>query len=519
ADGVATASQPITLINDQKELPDLSLVPIAEKVTAEGSDFSARLEKQLAEAPVLGGIDQLELIKKPETAETELAAAEEEVVAVKPTVKLEKPVLPPRAKAPAKVARQPVSKRVSPAEPSWWGVFFSSLLSFVLGPLHNLFLKILEVYKHYRDQGKAPVFLMTTAGIVTLLFGLGYLLQYSFVYLLSPPVKMLLCVFTGIGFVGVGHFLSRSRSYLRDYASSLIALGFVIEFLVIYFASDFYRMIGVSSALIFYLINSVAAMAMAVKHETRVVAVVTLVGGLFVPGFGEHALVAPVTYCPYVLLICMGSLYLSRAIRWPELSVLTFISFSAASQLYVVSAPFLPVTGFAVYSCVAFLVFSAGALLHERKIKDALHYYDLMNLVANLSFFIWATYSVLAHTSLLNNLYTVFALAAVALTYLNRYNRQAAALLALYAAVLSGAAIAAWLGGEVWSLFFALEAVALLAVGCAYQNAWIRNEGYFALLVAVAQLLSLLWGAFGDFRFLLFSPAWVSLIACSLSWL
>lgn len=502
----------------QSSAADLSLVPLPEPEL----DFSARLEIQLEQAPVLGGIDITDSQKKVDLPEEEpeqlVTPAKAVLPEVKPVRARKRIDTPASSEIPAASPRPVYKKRVqSPTEPSWWGVFLGSLFSFIFGPINNLVLKGFELYRHYRDQGKAPVFLMTTAGIVTLLFGFGYLLQYSFVYLLNPPVKLLLCVVAGAGFVVLGNYLSNSKNYLRDYASSLIALGFVIEFLVIYFAADVYQMLSMTPALIFYLLNSAAAMIMAKRHETRVVAAVTLVGGLFVPGFGEHLVVAPTTYCPYVLLVILGSLYLARAIRWKELSVLTLIAFSAATQLYVNSSHLLSDTGYAAYICIAFLAFCFDALWEQGRIKESLHHYDLINSVANLSFFIWASYNFLGDASILKASYSLLALGFCVLMYLHRFNKEVAAILALQAAVLSGAAVAALLGGEVWSLFFSLEAVALIAVGCFYQNAWIRNEGYAALLISIAQLLALVLGAFGNYQLTLFSSAWVSLLACSAS--
>ena len=55
-----------------------------------------------------------------------------------------------------------------------------ALITPLLGPLAGLIEQFSSLYTHYQKQGKAPVFFMTLAGIVALVFGFGYLLQYSF---------------------------------------------------------------------------------------------------------------------------------------------------------------------------------------------------------------------------------------------------------------------------------------------------------------------------------------------------
>lgn len=57
--------------------------------------------------------------------------------------------------------------------------FFRSITGFILNfltiittPFQELYHKLIKLYFHYQQQGKAPVFLMTVAGLITLTFGL-----------------------------------------------------------------------------------------------------------------------------------------------------------------------------------------------------------------------------------------------------------------------------------------------------------------------------------------------------------
>ena len=70
------------------------------------------------------------------------------------------------------------------------------------GPVGALVERAMSAYYHYRDQGKAPAFLMTLAGLVALTAGFGYLLQYSFNNFLGPVAKLGLGALIGVAIIG-----------------------------------------------------------------------------------------------------------------------------------------------------------------------------------------------------------------------------------------------------------------------------------------------------------------------------
>ena len=102
----------------------------------------------------------------------------------------------------------------------------ASALQFVISELGPLFRNItgplailtqlagqgLDAYRHYQEQGKAPVFLMTTAGIIALVLGFGYLLQYSFAYLLGEIAKLVLGFTIALSVTVYGGYLARNNS-------------------------------------------------------------------------------------------------------------------------------------------------------------------------------------------------------------------------------------------------------------------------------------------------------------------
>lgn len=105
----------------------------------------------------------------------------------------------------------------------------------MIGPFANIWEYIVKTYYYYRDKGKLPVFFLTVMGIIALSVGFGYILQYSFTNILNETVKVLLGSVAPIGIIVVGIRLIGRHEQYRDYGSGLIGLGFILNYICIYF--------------------------------------------------------------------------------------------------------------------------------------------------------------------------------------------------------------------------------------------------------------------------------------------
>ena len=163
--------------------------------------------------------------------------------------------------------------------------FFQSIFSYLLStltifsaPFHELYHRLIKLYYHYQKQGKAPVFLMTVAGLITLTVGFGYLLQYSFNTLFSDTLKALTGFVIGCGIIGAGILLSKKKTDFKDYGASVVALGVIFNYLTAYFVGPYYGLVGETSGLLLLLGVTLTSFTLAIVFETRVVSAITLVG-------------------------------------------------------------------------------------------------------------------------------------------------------------------------------------------------------------------------------------------------
>ena len=190
----------------------------------------------------------------------------------------------------------------------------------VFGPATAVLEKLFSVYRHYRSQGKAPVFLMTIAGILTLIMGFGYLFQYSFSQHLGPVGKVVFGFAASAGIVCCGMTVFKKRPDMADFGSSLIGLGVIIAYLCAYFTGPHYDLLSPGGT--FVLLAGLTGLAyyLAIVFQTRVVAVISLMGGAFAPVFMAGAAQAPIVYLAYVWGLAVSTLLLSRRIKWPGLA-------------------------------------------------------------------------------------------------------------------------------------------------------------------------------------------------------
>ncbi len=85
---------------------------------------------------------------------------------------------------------------------------------------------------------------MTSVGLVSLIFGFGYLLQYSFNNLFTDTIKVSFGFFLGFLVIFGGIILYNKKEHLQEYAASIIALGIVFIYFSVYFAGSYYELIS-----------------------------------------------------------------------------------------------------------------------------------------------------------------------------------------------------------------------------------------------------------------------------------
>ena len=391
--------------------------------------------------------------------------------------------------------------------------FIIARLSFVAEPLQALFDKLLKLYSHYQQQGKAPVFLMTIAGLVTLSFGFGYLLQFAFSNYFSDGLKALSGLLLGVAIVAVGVFLSLRKTGFREYAASVIALGIIFNYLTAYFIGPYYGIVSEPVGMTLLALITLASFALALVFETRIVAAVTLAGGVFMPFVAGDVAAASLVFVAYLLLLSVANLYLSHRIKWPVLSRAVFFFTLPVIEYLGLSEAIYPLAAIALLSAF-FYLYTYYWSFEGSDLKPNLSRYDLSILVANLFYFIYAMLQVSTDGTMLA-MVLVFhaALLSLLVKYLQLMKSAQAPIYLLMIGLLFAAAVFVLAPADITSIVWAIEGLALVYIGYSYGHKLIRAEGYVIYLVA---MMAMVWQAVEDFNAL--SPAsvdwyWIHLAA------
>ena len=386
----------------------------------------------------------------------------------------------------------------------------AAALAGLFAPLLSLLERGVGIYRDYQRQGKAPVFLLTLAGIVAMLAGVGYLLRLS-VGSLDAAGRTGIGFAAGVGFVITGSILAKRQPDYRAYGSSLIGLGLAIAYLCTYFLGPYFELVGETISLGVLVAVTVAAYVLALLFETRVVALITLLGGAFTPFILGDSVVGD-WYLGYLLLLAVASIHLCRAIAWPLLGQLTIL----ISIGMLETVEFVPGThwwlraallhGF-FYLFVVHLAWGQGAVNADPN-KSTL------GMLTGLAFYLLYAGLNLPAPDLARGLAFVAdgALLAVAFFVLRLRFTALAPVAVLMIGLVTAGAIFVLAPPELGAALWTLEALSLVWLGFTYRHAMIRIEGYtLGLLSAAALGYEVFAGFVGPDGTLAFGIHWLAL--------
>ncbi len=104
-------------------------------------------------------------------------------------------------------------------------------------PLAQFRTMLEDTYTHYKAQNRLPVFFMTLGGVIALLLGFSYLMQFiPDVYFEVFKISGSFLASFGILFGGL--VLHKKEEKYHEFGSALLGLGIAINFLILYYLSD-----------------------------------------------------------------------------------------------------------------------------------------------------------------------------------------------------------------------------------------------------------------------------------------
>jgi hypothetical protein len=374
----------------------------------------------------------------------------------------------------------------------------------MLYPLQQSFDYLKGIYQHYQQENKLPVFFMTLGGILALLFGFGYLMQLGVSYMLThisertfEALKIGGSFLTAAGIIWWGERLVGKGKRYREFGSAMLGLGISLVYLILYFMSDAaffpaFRSPFVGWGLV--LLNSALGLWLGLRHEAKVVAVISLLGGAFAP-FYLHTTQISAFYLGYLWLLTLTAVWLSQKINWPALRtgaflviafLMEWIWFQHPERL----SPWIFSTGLHAFCWL----FVATALWDGLKWRKQLASTQIFLLAGATGLFLVNQFLLFqAHAQLLVLGLIFFANAlALGLILATQYRRLSSQLhwvFLLLIGGLAGLAIPAVLNQGWMGLAWAFEGWLLLTLGLKTEKPRVRVEGLLLMGIAFGKML------------------------------
>ncbi len=162
-------------------------------------------------------------------------------------------------------------------------------------------------------------------GIITMVFGIGYFLKYSFDKgWIGPVGRVSLAYLWGIGFL-IGGSIFQKRNY-KTFGLFLIGGGIAVLYFSAFAAFQIYELFGQTSSFGIMILITVLSMALSLAYDEKWLAVLGMMGGFLTPillSTGQDNQIALMTY---ISILNMGILGVAFYKKWNLLNILGFIA-------------------------------------------------------------------------------------------------------------------------------------------------------------------------------------------------
>jgi len=160
-------------------------------------------------------------------------------------------------------------------------------------------------------------------GILTMVFGIGYFLKYSFEQgWVGPAGRVAMAYVWGIVFLVVGDWF---RKKIERFGLSLIGGGIAVLYFSAFAAFQLYHLFDQAPSFSIMVMITVLACVLAIRYDTKWLAVLGLVGGFLTPVLlttGQDNQLALMTY---MTILNLGLLGVAFYKKWDLLNTLGFI--------------------------------------------------------------------------------------------------------------------------------------------------------------------------------------------------
>ena len=359
------------------------------------------------------------------------------------------------------------------------------------------------------------------AGIITVIFAVGFFLKYAYdTNLIGPLGRVVIAAVGGLVALVVGE-VTRRRGY-GIVAKGVTALGFAILYAAVFSAYRFYGLIGPTPAFVLAIFVTAAAMLYAVSLNEIVVAFLSLLGGFLTPVIVSTGENLPIPLFSYVLILGVGAMLCAYYRKWRAVNLLAFVGtfllyigwFEKFYRSAVRTAEGMPeqMSVALAWLGIFFVVYLVLPMLYELVRKVKVREEDVLLVLANAAVVFYYLWTILFAKYRTELAFCALGLCAAHLVMMTVVIRRCKEDLRLRLALLViglfflTIAVPLYLKMYAIAIAWAIEGVVLAVIGLKYRSIWTQLGGAVALLLSFGQLLHELPLHTGAFT-LVFNPA------------
>ena len=154
---------------------------------------------------------------------------------------------------------------------------------------------------------------LTIIGVVSVIFGVGFFLQYAFENdLISKPVRVILGFISGIAFVALGDLF---KNKLKDWAHYIIGGGFALIMLSAYFGIE-YGLYSNAVGFVLMILTTLMAGFLAHKLDSKILGGTTILAGFLAPILASTGTANEIVLFNYILILVLGMFWLVKKHGW-----------------------------------------------------------------------------------------------------------------------------------------------------------------------------------------------------------
>ncbi len=244
------------------------------------------------------------------------------------------------------------------------------------------------VGEEYRTPGVAVEYAVATtwlvrAAVLALLSGIVFFLRYAYERnLIVPELRVVIAVFSGVVMLVAGSRMIGRRYHLIGVG--LLGAGFAVLYFALYSALTLYHLCDASTAFFCSIAVTASAMALAVRLDIQLAALIGGLGGYLAPVLFSTGSKNLAGLFGYLLLLGGGVFYTAWRRNWRLLNTLSFL---LTIGLYgaALSAHYTPVTAdfaIAIAALAAyFILFSLLPIVHNLRFRIPISLLEMLLLI------------------------------------------------------------------------------------------------------------------------------------------